>query len=49
MVKYSLVYLAMKKVPDEKIQLMLANEDTVKTVDDFLSPTSMYMFLFALP
>jgi hypothetical protein len=49
MLKFALIYLGMKKVPEEKIQGLLGNEDLTKTVDDFLSPNSMYMFLFAVP
>lgn len=47
--KYSLIYLGMRKLQDEKVDKIKANEDNDKAIKDFFGDSQLYMFLFAIP
>jgi hypothetical protein len=38
----------MRKIPDDKLEKLRANEDTIKALDDFCSDDARAMFLFAI-
>jgi hypothetical protein len=38
----------MRKIPDDKLEKMRANEDNLKALDDFVSDDARAMFLFAI-
>jgi hypothetical protein len=47
--KYSLIYLNMRKIADDKLEKIRGNDDSMKCVEDFLGEQGMHLFLFAAP
>lgn len=47
-IRYSLIYLGMRKIADDKLEKLRTNEDNVKALGEFLSEEGRCMFLFAL-
>jgi hypothetical protein len=39
----------MRKIADDKLEKIRANEDSMKCVEDFLGEQGMHLFLFAAP
>jgi len=47
--KQSLLYLGMRKTPDDKIKAMKGTDELQETLKKFLEPLGNSLFLFAVP